>query len=127
MALRFAGWMLAAVASAAAADVGLTYAEAQKAWEASKNKSEYQSYVQEFARFNNHFHLDERNGCHKLEGGRVELMLVVRHGVGQQYAHIEEVLSRTDTPKAQCFKKTYGGIRTKVPPFVPFVLQMSLG
>jgi hypothetical protein len=128
MHLRSAVVMLSAVVGVArAADRALTYGQAQEIWEASKNKPEYQSYAQEFAQFNNYFHLDERDGCYKRQGRRVELMLIITHRAGNHNARIKQVLTETDSPKARCFKKTYGGIDTKIPPFSPFVLQMSMG
>lgn len=108
-----------------AADRPMTFAAAKKIWEQTKNRKEYQTYTAEFAQFNNHFRLDERNGCYGISKEPVELMLVITHRQEQQYALIEGVLSNVDSPKALCFKKSYIGIQTKVPPFLPFVMQMS--
>lgn len=81
----------------------------------------------EFAQFNNHFHLDEKDGCYALGKEPVELMLVLTHREGDQFALIDQVLSDVDNAKASCFKKTYRGTRAKIPPFLPFVLQMKMG
>jgi hypothetical protein len=43
-----------------------------------------------------------------------------------EFAVIENVLSDSDSPKARCFINSYRGLQTKVPPYVPFVLQMSM-
>jgi hypothetical protein len=110
-----------------AVDAPNSYASASAVWERTKNDAKYQSYADEFAQFNNHFHLDEKDGCYALSGGPVTLMLVITHPAKSEYAAIERVLSDVDNAKARCFMKSYGGIKTKVPPFVPFVLQMEMG
>jgi len=104
-----------------------TYADASKAWERVKDTAEYQTYASEFAQFNNAFYLDEKDGCYALSRDSVNLMLVITQPDGSEYAVVEDVLSEVDNAKAHCFQKTYRGIRTKIPPFVPFVLQMSFG
>lgn len=104
-----------------------TYGEARASWEKSKDSKEYQPYAEEFIQFNNHFHLDEKDGCYALPGGPVQLMLVITHRDKEPYALIEDVLSDSDSPKAQCFKKTYRGISTKVPPYLPFIIQLGMG
>ena len=104
-----------------------TYSEARVSWEAHKDSKDYQTYADEFIQFNNHYHLDEKDGCYALAGGPVQLMLVITHRDEGKYALVEDVLTDTDSPKAQCFKKTYRGIRTKVPPFLPFIFHMSMG
>jgi hypothetical protein len=127
--LRFLiGAALAAVVGAALGDPGrLNFAEAKKIWDQAKNRSAYQVYASEFAQFNNRFHLDERGGCRALGKGPVELMLVIRHNPSEQFARIEQVLANVDNEKARCFQKSYSGVSTKVPPFLPFVLQMTMG
>src|SRR5689334_1761888 len=124
-------WIVAVVVLcstlALAAEKPLSFAQAKKVWEQSKDRKEYQTYSSEFAQFNNHFRLDEKDGCYALAKGTVELMLVITHPAGQKYAVIAEVLSDVDNPKAQCFKGSYRGVQTKIPPFFPFVLQMSMG
>ena len=104
-----------------------SFASAKVAWERTKNDAKYQAYADEFAQFNNHFHIDEKDGCRALSRGSLNLMLVITHPKKSEYAVIERVFSDVDNAKTQCFKKSYGGIRTKVPPFVPFVLQMQMG
>jgi len=104
-----------------------TYSEARASWEKGKDSKEYQTYAEEFIQFNNYYHLDEKDGCYALPGGPVQLMLVITHRDKGSYALVEQALTDTDSPKAQCFQKTYRGISTKVPPFVPFILQMGMG
>ena len=110
-----------------AAEKQLSFAEAKKMWQQSKDRKEYQTYASEFAQFNNHFRLDEKGGCYALARGPVELMLVITHPAGGKYAVVTDVLSDVDNPKAQCFKGSYRGVETKNPPFLPFILQMSMG
>ena len=110
-----------------AGDSPHAYADAKAIWEQSKDTAAYQSYATKFSQFNNHFHLDEKDGCYRLAPGPVDLMLVITHPDNGEFAVIEQVLSDVDNAKARCFRKSYGGIRTKVPPFFPFVLQMTMG
>lgn len=112
---------------ALAGDEPLDFAKAQKIWESTKDRKDYQAYGEEFVRFNNHFKLDEKDGCYGLGSGPVELMLVITHDGKSRYAKIERVLTDVDNSKASCFKKSYGGVPTKIPPFLPFVMQMKMG
>lgn len=67
------------------------------------------------------------DGCYSLAPGPVILMLVISHPDKDEFAIVEQVLSDVDNAKSRCFQKTYNGIRTKVPPFLPFVLQLGMG
>ncbi len=126
---RIAAVGLALVISTAvfAGDSPHSYADAKAIWEQSKDTAAYQTYSTEFSQFNNHFHLDEKDGCYSLAPGPVNLMLVITHQDNGEFAVIEQVLSDVDNAKAHCFKMSYGGVRTKIPPFFPFVLQMTMG
>jgi hypothetical protein len=103
-----------------------SYSEADAIWDHSKDKAEYRTYQAEFTQFSNHFHLDEKDGCYALSPGNVTILLLITHPDGDQYAVIEDVFTDVDNLKASCFKKTYLGIKTKIPPFLPFVLKMSM-
>lgn len=108
------------------ADSISTFAAAEKIWKESKGRPEYQSYAAEFAQFNNHFHLDTKNGCYASGSQPIQLMLVIVHHDREQFGKIEQVFSDAGSSQAECFKKTYTGIATKAPPFYPFVLQMGM-
>ena len=86
---------LALVASSAtfADDAPRSYADAAAIWQRSRNTAEYQKYSNEFTQFNNHFHLDEKDGCYALAPGPVNLMLVISHQDNDEFAVIEQVLS----------------------------------
>lgn len=128
MQLLFAVALTLVVSSTAfAANMPQSYADAKAIWRQHSNTAEYQTYATEFSQFNNHFHLDERNGCYQLGAGPVNLMLVITHPDNNQYAVIEQVFADVDNAKARCFEKTYRGIPTKIPPYLPFVLQMGMG
>jgi hypothetical protein len=103
-----------------------SFRAAQAIWQGKRDTAEYQTYATEFTQFNNHFHLDTRDGCYALTPGTVTLMLVITHPTESEFAVIERVLSDVDNAKARCFAKSYRGIRTKIPPFVPFVLQLEM-
>jgi len=117
---------LSLATGAAASPAVSTYSQARASWEKHRDSKEYQTYVEEFMQFNNHYKLDEKDGCYALPGGPVELMLVITHRDKESYALVEQAFTDNDSPKAQCFKKTYRGINTKVPPFLPFVIQMTM-
>lgn len=119
--------LLILVSNAVMAGAELSFAEAKKVWETSKDTKAYQLYLGEFAQFNNHFRIDEKDGCYAQMRGPVELLLVLTHDGKSQYAKIEQVLSNVDNAKASCFKKSYSGVPTKIPPFLPFVIQMNMG
>ncbi len=109
-----------------AADAPRSYAEAKAMWLKSRDSAEYQSYSAEFLQFNNHFHLDEKDDCYGLAPGPVEMMLVITHPDDGEYAVIERVLFNADNAKSRCFRKSYQNVPTKVPPYLPFVLQMHM-
>jgi len=106
---------------------GLSLPEATKLWEQSRDRTDYQKYAEEFAVFNNNHRLDEKHGCYSLSPGPVTLFLVIDHDPKQQFAVVGQVVSDSDNAKSRCFKRTYTGIPTKVPPFVPFPMKMQMG
>ena len=105
----------------------LSHANAKKLWEQSKERTGYSKYSDQFAKFNEHFRLDEKDGCYRLNPGPVTLYLVITHSAGERLAAVEQVVSDVDNAKARCFRKTYTGLPTKIPPFLPLVLQMKMG
>lgn len=118
---------LGACGVATGADAPRTYAEAEAIWRNSRERTEYQSYLAEFAQYNNSLRLDERDGCYSLAPGPVKLMLVISRADADGFATIERVFSDVDNAKARCFERSYTGLRTKLPPFLPFILQLGMG
>jgi hypothetical protein len=114
-------------ATAFAVEPPRLYSDAEALWKEKRDDAKYQRYVGEFTQFNNHFRLDEQNGCYALGSERVNLMLIITHPTNSEFAVVERVLSDVDSAKARCFRRSYEGLRTKIPPFAPFVLQMSMG
>ncbi len=53
-------------------------------------------------------------------------MLVITRANNEKSGVVGQVLADTDSAKARCFKKSYNGVPTTIPPFVPFVLQMTM-
>ena len=103
-----------------------SYEAAKSIWSRNRDSKDYQGYVAEFAQFNNHFHLDEKDGCYALASGPVNLMLVISRPQNSEFAVIERVLADVDNAKARCFEKSYSGVQVKAPPFLPFVLQLGM-
>lgn len=110
-----------------AGDAPSSYSAAKAIWLRSRDSKEYQSYAEEFSQFNNHFHLDEKDGCYALASGPVNLMLIISRPQNGEFAVIERVVTDVDNAKARCFEKSYGGVQVKIPPFFPFVLQLGMG
>jgi hypothetical protein len=108
---KVAAFALAFTTASFAADSSRVYSEARGIWDQNKGKAEYQAYAAEFSQFNNHFHLDEKDGCYRLAHGPVELMLILAHAKGDEYAVVKQVLSDVDNLKARCFKQ--GGFKVE--------------
>lgn len=117
---------LASFALSSSAASPRTYEDAKAIWDQTKDDPKYGTYLGEFMQFSNHFHLDERDHCYGLSRGSVSLMLVITHPDNGQFAIVEEVFTDVENLKSQCFKKSYLGIRTKIPPILPFVLKMTM-
>ena len=111
--------------SAYGVNVPGSYADAQVEWKIHKDSVEYQTYMSEFVQFNNHFHIDERGGCYALDREPTTLMLVIGHANGTEFADVTNVFANGDSPRARCFVNSYRWLKTKVPPYIPFVLQMD--
>ena len=118
---------LAACGVATGADAPRSYVDAEAIWRNNREKTEYQSYLAEFAQYNNSLRLDERDGCYSLTPGPVNLMLVISSADADGFATIERVFYNVDNAKARCFERSYRGLRTKLPPFLPFVIQLGIG
>ena len=118
---------LAACGVAVGADAPRSYSDAQAIWRSNSQRTEYQSYLAEFVQYNNSLRLDERDGCYSRGSGPVSLMLVITRADADGFATIERVFFDADNAKARCFERSYTGLRTKLPPFLPFVLQMGMG
>ncbi|HEY9030865.1 MAG TPA: hypothetical protein VIM93_05845 [Kangiella sp.] len=102
------------------------YTDAKQYWERTKDKPEYQSYLAEFIQFNNHFKLDSKDGCSALAEDPVEMMLIITHQDNSKFAVIERVFTSAQNAKARCYEKSYIGVPTKIPPYLPFVIQMNM-
>jgi hypothetical protein len=104
-----------------------SYDEAEALWQRTQERVEYRTYLAEFAQYNNSLRLDERDGCYSRAPGPVNLMLLISRVDADGFATIERVFYDVDNAKAQCFVRSYSGVRTKAPPFLPFVLQLNMG
>ncbi len=112
--------------AASAAALPQDYTAAKAVWKKDKDKRGYQDYGNEFAQFNNHYRLDEQDACYGLSPGPVNLLLIISKPDAGEFAVVERVFANVDNAKARCFIKTYKGVRTKTPPFLPFVINMSM-
>jgi hypothetical protein len=117
---------LGVVGIATAAEPPQSYQDAEAIWIRSRDTIEYQTYAAEFAQFNNAVRLDERGNCYSLTGGSVNLMLVISGARDDGFAVVERAFYDTNNAKARCFERSYNGISTKAPPFLPFVLQLRM-
>jgi hypothetical protein len=114
------------VGVATAAEPPRSYQDAEAIWIRTRDKIEYQAYAAEFAQFNNALRLDERGDCYSLTGGTVNLMLLISGARDDGFAVVEGVFYDANNAKARCFERSFSGIRTKAPPFLPFVLQLRM-
>lgn len=94
-------------------------------WQQHITSVDYERYAEEFSQFNNYFRLDEKDGCYARGSDQANLMLIVTHPAGSKFAVIERALPDVPTAKAACFRNSYEGLKTKVPPFLPFILKMN--
>ena len=125
MRFRATCWALACFTTLASAAPISSYDSARAAWEKSKDDPAVAAYLQEFIQFNNAMKLDSKDGCYSQPGGKVKLMLLITHDKGERWARISQVFSQTDSPKAQCLQRSYRGVPTKVPPMLPYIVQLD--
>lgn len=106
---------LAAVAAGDFADPG----KLAQLWQQDIAKPGYDQYMQAFVQYNNSLHLDSEGNCYKVAKAPVTLYLVIED------RYVTYVTPETDDEKSLCFRKSYLGLRTKAPPFSPFVIKMQ--
>jgi hypothetical protein len=107
------------------ASFGLTFSAAKIQWQEHVNLKSFQQYMVEFVYFNNHYHLDSKDGCYAKKDGRIIQFLVVNHHKDAQYAVIESVVSNVDNDKSRCFTKAYKNAKVRTPPYSPFIIRME--
>ena len=117
---------LALSASSLAAEAPWSYEAMKDAWLARRDSRDYQRYASEFVQYTNYYHVDQKGNCYALSHEPVELMLIITQPENDKFAQVEHVLSNVDNAKAQCFEKAYRGLRTRQPPYLPFVLQLQM-
>ena len=125
MCFRAACWALALFTTLASAAPISSYDTARAAWEKAKDDPAVAAYLKEFIQFNNAMKLDSKDGCYSQPGGKVKLMLLITHNKGERWATVSQVFSQTDSPKAQCLQRSYRGVPTKVPPVLPYIVQLD--
>ena len=126
MRFRATCWALACFTTLASAAPISSYDTARAAWEKAKDDPAVAAYLKEFIQFNNAMKLDSKDGCYSQPGGQVKLMLLITHDKGERWASVSQVFSQTDSPKAQCLQRSYRGVPTKVPPVLPFIVQLDV-
>lgn len=62
-----------------------------------------------------------------MPSGAVNLLLVIIRPDANSSAVISNAFSDVDNERARCFKRAYIGIKTPAPPYVPFILEMTMG
>lgn len=108
-----------------AGELPQNYETAHAMWQQHITSLDYERYAEEFGQFNNYFRLDEKDGCYARGSDQVNLMLIITHPADSEFAVIERALPDALTNKAECFRNSYEGLKTKAPPFLPFVLKMN--
>lgn len=123
---HLAVFVLIACGVVTAGDAPKSYKDAEAIWQKHRDTTEYQVYADEFAQLNNAFRIDEQDGCYSLAPGPVNLMLLVSPGDANGVATVERAFSDRDNAKSRCFERSYTGLPTRAPPFLPFVLQLQM-
>lgn len=98
----------------------ISFAQAEKMVQQSKQKPGYAEYLTEFSRHNNRHKLDSKNGCYLLNGNEIKLILVLNDKA------VESALADVDNEKARCFKRTYMGAEMIKPPHTPFAMELII-
>lgn len=97
----------------------ISFEEAFKLFQQSRQKLGYKEYVTEFAQFSNRIRLPERGGCSLLGSGEVKIIVII-----SEKGVIDSVVTESDSEKAKCYKRNYIGIDVKKPPYSPFAFPI---
>jgi hypothetical protein len=105
------------------------YEDAQARYHQARRLPGYDAFAAQFWKMNDQAKFDEKSGCYELGGGPVNLLLVLDKASAEGKPlkiTIREAYTDVDTKKAKCFRKTYLGLATNIPPFLPILLQATL-
>jgi hypothetical protein len=102
-------------------EIDLSYEQATDIWQSNKERKDFQTYLDAFTEWNNHFQLDTRNDCYAKGSEPVTILLVIT-----DRAVIEPVFSNIGGAKAECFRLSYLGLKVAEPPFSPLVIQLNM-
>jgi|GEM_PF-1419968 hypothetical protein len=117
---------LTASATGAAADAPWSFDGVKSLWEKNRDSQEYRQYAAEFTKYVNYYHIDKKGECYALSPGPVELFLVIANSDDGKFAEVQHVLASVDNEKSRCFQNTYLGLRVRVPPSVPYPLELEM-
>ena len=102
-------------------ELDLSYEQATSIWQKNRDRADYQTYLEAFTQWNNHFQLDTRGDCYAKGTEPVTVLLVVT-----ERAVIEPVFSSLGGAKAECFRMSYLSLDVAKPPFSPLVIQLNM-
>lgn len=98
----------------------ISFTQAQKMVQQSKQKSGYAEYLSEFSQHNNRHKLDSKSGCYLLTGTEIKLILILNDKA------VESAVADVDNDKARCFKRIYTGAEMLKPPHTPFAIELII-
>lgn len=122
----FAAVLALTTSTANAADAPWSFEGVKSLWEKNRESQEYRQYAGEFMQYVNYYHIDKKGDCYALAPGPVELFLVIAKSDDDKFAEVQHVLTSADNEKSRCFQKAYLGLRVRVPPFLPYPLQLEM-
>jgi hypothetical protein len=103
-----------------------SYAEAELRWRQSTALPGYKAFSEQFLKMNDASHFAQKSGCLAKEGGPVQMILVLGKLERKPLIIIQDTFTDVSNPKAKCLAKLYRGLQTNIPPYMPFLVPLSI-
>jgi len=94
---------------------------ADQQWAEYKDDDRHSAFNTDWLLFNNANGIDQKNGCYVL-GSDVEDLILIQNSEGV----IQHVVLKRSTPKSECFKEVFLGVRYPAPPVAPYYHFMRM-
>lgn len=87
----------------------------EEQWQSHKDEESYVRYNTEWSLFNNVNEIDKRENCYPIEGSDTVIILIQNNnGV------IQDVVTKHNDKRSNCFKQAFLNVKYPKPPFAPF-------
>lgn len=103
-----------------------SYADAEQRWRLSTSLPGYKAFSDQFLKMNDASHFEQKSGCLAKQGGAVQLLLVLGKVPHKPLIVIQDVFTDVSGPKAKCLANAYHGLQTNIPPYMPFLVALSV-